>query len=530
MERSTPPTVHGAWAPRATDDRFLVLRHIRPTAAEKTLAESTSAQRKGVQRTLRGMVSALAPRLRDGTTPATYILLAVVFAGWLAAVVYTVRHLTGREALDLLPILILTALVQPYKLRIYASKVDISLGVVGKFAAGMLFGIPGAVVCSTVSATVSGLMRINRRNPQPFFRPLFFNFGASSLANIAGVAAFVGLSRAFPISGDIRFVPSALLAGAVVYLSECTFQTLLVTLRQGRPPRQVWEENFRWLLPYWLGMALLGLGVALAYRSAGLVGLLAFTAPALLMRYAMKQYLDRTTRSVEALRARNDELERANREIAAMSERLQETYAGTLEALVAALDARDQEVNGHSARVSQLTMVLAKQLGVPEGTQEWIDIERGALLHDIGKIGVTDAILRKPAALTDDEWAQMRGHARIGYQMLKDIPFLVGASAIVACHHERWDGRGYPRGLAGEQIPFGARIFALADTFDAMATNRPYRKARPYEDCLAEITRCAGTQFDPAAVEALQAVYPRWVELHQQGLARASVGRLTVVA
>ncbi len=269
-----------------------------------------------------------------------------------------------------------------------------------------------------------------------------------------------------------------------------------------------------------MGAGLLALGLALSYRSAGLTGLLAFIGPILLIRYAMKKYLDHTTRSVQELQAHNQALEQANREIQAMTARLQETYAGTLEALVAALDARDRETRGHSVRVSRLTMLLARELGVQEGTREWLDMERGSLLHDIGKIGVADAILRKPGKLADDEWAEMRRHARIGYEMLKDIPFLAGAAEIVACHHERWDGKGYPRGLAGEAIPLGARIFALADAFDAMATDRPYRRARSYEECKAEIVRCAGTQFDPRVVEAFLRVYPRWVEFHRESLRR----------
>jgi len=347
-----------------------------------------------------------------------------------------------------------------------------------------------------------------------------FNLGNLSLCNAIGTALFVSIVSIAEQIRDVIQMPAALLASLVISLAETVAVAAIISLTQRCPLRLVWTENFRWSLPYWMGAGLLALGLALSYRSAGLTGLLAFIGPILLIRYAMKQYLDHTTRSVQELHARNQALEHANREIQAMTARLQETYAGTLEALVAALDARDRETRGHSVRVSRLTMLLAKELGVPEGTQEWLDIERGSLLHDIGKIGVADAILRKPGKLADDEWAEMRRHARIGYEMLKDIPFLAGAAEIVACHHERWDGKGYPRGLAGEQIPLGARIFALADAFDAMATDRPYRRARSYEECKAEIVRCAGTQFDPRVVEAFLRVYPRWVEFHRESLRR----------
>jgi putative nucleotidyltransferase with HDIG domain len=213
-----------------------------------------------------------------------------------------------------------------------------------------------------------------------------------------------------------------------------------------------------------------------------------------------------------------------------MAVQIREAYSGTLEALVAALDARDRETYGHSTRVAKLTMVLAKQLGVEEGSRQWTTIERGALLHDVGKIGVPDAILRKPGKLSEDEWLEMRRHARIGYEVLKDVPFLAGAAEIVAAHHEAWDGSGYPLGLAGEEIPFGARIFMVADAFDAMATDRPYRRARPYEDCLAEIIRCSGTQFDPAVVEAVRVVFPQWVKLHREALEQIGIRRMAVVA
>jgi putative nucleotidyltransferase with HDIG domain len=454
---------------------------------------------------------------------ASYAFIGVVFLGWVAAASLAFRFLSPRDALTLLPIMALTAIVQRYELGLYASSTFMTLGLVGNLAGGMLLGVPGALATSAV-AVLAG------RRTRASLRALMFNIGAVGLSNGAAAAAYVGCDRLVPGDGPVAQVPGALAAGALVYLCESAFVALIVSLTQGRSPRQVWTENFQWLLPHMMGLGLVALGLSETYRAVGLAGLLAFVGPALLMRYAMKQYLDRTTRTVRELSARNEELEHANREIASMTVQLREAYVGTLEALVAALDARDRETYGHSTRVARLTMVLAKRMGVEEGSQQWLNIERGALLHDVGKIGVPDAILRKPGALTDEEWVDMRRHARIGYDVLKDVPFLAGAAAIVAAHHEAWDGRGYPRGLAGEEIPLGARIFMLADTFDAMATDRPYRRARSYEECMREIVRCAGTQFDPAAVEALFDVYPEWTELHRQGLAQAGIGRVAIVA
>lgn len=183
---------------------------------------------------------------------------------------------------------------------------------------------------------------------------------------------------------------------------------------------------------------------------------------------------------------------------------LRETYQATLESLVAALDAREEDTGFHSQRVMRLTVALGRRMGVP--TRELRGIARGALLHDIGKIGVMDRILLKPGKLTDDEWREMRQHPEIGYRILQGVEFLSDAREIVLSHQERWDGRGYPRCLKGEEIPFGARIFAIMDAFDAMASTRPYKKPLPFSFIREEINRCAGTQFDPRVVDAFLSV------------------------
>jgi HD-GYP domain-containing protein (c-di-GMP phosphodiesterase class II) len=147
------------------------------------------------------------------------------------------------------------------------------------------------------------------------------------------------------------------------------------------------------------------------------------------------------------------------------------------------------------------------------------DLELGTLLHDIGKIGVADEILTKPETLTDAEWSSIKRHTIYGHEVLRGVPFLAGASRIVAQHHECWDGSGYPYGLRGEEIDIGARILAVIDAFDAMTSERVYRKGRTYKQALAEIERAAGTQFDPLVVEAFRHV-PRedWVFLRDRSL------------
>jgi putative nucleotidyltransferase with HDIG domain len=182
----------------------------------------------------------------------------------------------------------------------------------------------------------------------------------------------------------------------------------------------------------------------------------------------------------------------------ALSE-LEKSYDITLEAFGDALDLKDAETQGHSKRVTAYTIAIARELGLPK--DEISIIARGAFLHDFGKMAIPDEILHKPGKLTPQETAIMREHAYSGYRILSKIPFLAEAAEIVHAHQECYDGSGYPRGLKGDEIPLGARIFSIADTLDAMMSDRPYRAAQSYDAAKKEIMRCSGTQFDPEIVK-----------------------------
>ena len=200
---------------------------------------------------------------------------------------------------------------------------------------------------------------------------------------------------------------------------------------------------------------------------------------------------------------------------------LENAYRSTLRALTAALETRDAETHGHSERVVTFSLRLGREYGL--NSKEMKALEFGSLLHDIGKIGVPDAILRKPAKLTDEEWVRMREHPLHGQQILRGIKFLEGAARVVAQHHEKWDGSGYPLGLKGEEIDICARIFSVADAFDAITSDRVYRQGRPYEAAVQELNEWVGRQFDPKVVEAFHRVPPDdWHELRQQSLVRDS--------
>lgn len=174
-------------------------------------------------------------------------------------------------------------------------------------------------------------------------------------------------------------------------------------------------------------------------------------------------------------------------------------YEATIEGLSLALDLRDRETEGHSRRVMDLTVELAQAMGM--GEEELMHIRRGALLHDVGKIGIPDSILHKPSTLTEEEWVIMRKHPQFAYDMLHSIEYLRPALDIPYSHHEKWDGTGYPRGLKGEEIPLTARLFAVADVWDALTSDRPYRAAWTKEQALEYIREQSGKHFDPQVVE-----------------------------
>jgi putative nucleotidyltransferase with HDIG domain len=177
---------------------------------------------------------------------------------------------------------------------------------------------------------------------------------------------------------------------------------------------------------------------------------------------------------------------------------LERSYDRTLEALGEALDLKDAETQGHSRRVTAFTIAIARKMGLSK--EEINVIARGAFLHDIGKMAIPDNILNKPGKLNEEEVAKMKEHSYLGYNILRKIPFLAEAAEIVYAHQERFDGTGYPRGLKGDEIPMGARMFSIADTLDAMRSDRPYRAAQTFQAAREEIKRCSASQFDPSIV------------------------------
>jgi putative nucleotidyltransferase with HDIG domain len=220
-----------------------------------------------------------------------------------------------------------------------------------------------------------------------------------------------------------------------------------------------------------------------------------------------KAILDRKTNSISEIQiASRDITERKKSEKALQvaHDGLQEAYQRTIEGWVRALDLRDRETEGHTQRVTELTIKVARKLGFSE--EELTHIRRGALLHDMGKMAIPDEILQKPGPLNETEWEKMRRHPIYAYEMLSPISYLHPALEIPLCHHERWDGSGYPRGLKGEDIPLVARFFAIVDVWDALCSDRPYRKKMPQQEVVNYLREKSGILFDPKLVDVFLSV------------------------
>ena len=435
--------------------------------------------------------------------------IGTVSAGGVGLIAWYAPRFHPSDALGLVLLTLLAILAGRLAITLYG-ETKMSTSFIPIFAIAVLYGPEAVAIAAPIAAVAVHFPR------RLFTLHLLFDVGnVTILATLSAIAfeAMAGTARE-----ELRpvMLPAALIAASVAYAVNAYLVSQVASLATGRSLLDVWLEKGRWIAPHYVIFGLLGLALALAYRALGVTGLLAFVAPPLMMHLSIKQYVDRTTETVTALRRKNEDLERANREILEMTGALQETYHGTLEALVAALDARDRETKGHSTRVTQYTLDVARRLRLQPGTPDWEDLMRASLLHDVGKIGVSDFILHKPGSLTPEEWEEMRRHPVIGYEMLKGVRFLERPSEIVYSHHERFDGKGYPRALAGDEIPLGARIFAVADTFDAMTSDRPYRRALPLETARDEIVRHSGSQFDPQVVEAFLAVYKAWVQKREK--------------
>ncbi len=294
--------------------------------------------------------------------------------------------------------------------------------------------------------------------------------------------------------GSVAQVANAfpLLAAATTdVLVNLTLLILVIALQTRRSPVHIWQQDFQWATPIAIVGGLIGgAALAMAYEMFRLLGYVVFMLPILATTYSFRLY-------VSNMKVYVDQLERTNLA-------LDEANLGLLETLGAVIDAYDVYTYGHSTQVAIYAQAIAEKMHL--SLEQQAVIVKGALVHDVGKVGVLDAIVSKQGPLTEEEYNLLKRHTVIGAEIVGRMKGLQSLVPLVRHHHERWDGRGYPDGLAGDEIPLGARIIALADALDAMFSDRPYRPTRTYREAIEEVRRCAGRQFDPQVVAALFAV------------------------
>lgn len=261
-------------------------------------------------------------------------------------------------------------------------------------------------------------------------------------------------------------------ATATTFLVNVSLVAFVISLSTGQPVRAVWWGQLSWTTVTYLGYGVLGLLMAVLYYQAGPVGAVLVLLPLFVARQAFAQYVEQ-----------------------------QEAYDATVRALVQAVETKDYYTRGHSERVARVTEMIARERGMREDRVQ--RVRYAGMLHDIGKLGVPTKVLQKQGKLDDGEFTAIKQHPTRGVQMVQDIDFLHEALAGINHHHERMDGRGYPMGLVGQDIPEFARIIMVADAFDSMTSTRSYRNAKTVDAAIGELRRCQGDQFDPEMVDAL---------------------------
>ncbi len=335
-----------------------------------------------------------------------------------------------------------------------------------EYAAIVVFGPVVAAMISTVSTLLTGVF-VSRQSPHK----VLFNICLFIITVLAAGFAFefVG-GRATTNVGEL-VIPLAA-CGVTYFLIDTFGVSLIIALVQKTSTWRVWQRTYLWTtVTHLVGFVPLGAIIIVIYLHIGIPGVALFFVPLMLARYSFKLYMD-----------------------------MRNAHIDTVRALTSAIDASDPFTCGHSERVTEYSVAIARELGLSEGRVTMI--EYAGLLHDMGKVAVQHEILLKRGSLSEAEWEVMRMHPATGAKIVSDLHFLAGARDVVLYHHERYDGKGYPEGLAGTDIPLEARIVKVADAFDAMMSNRPYRDSLGREKAVSELVEGKGTEFDPRVVDA----------------------------
>jgi len=404
------------------------------------------------------------------------IALAVAACAGLIATSQGLLATASKQPAQVATLLALTLALQMFSVQVYG-RGSVSVSAIGVLTSAFLFDTGTAMAVAVLAAVAQWI-----RSRSQLYKLVF---DASNFALAAAAASLV-----FQALDDWR-LPAAVLAGLVYAAINNGLLCLAMSLAERTPVATIWFERLHWARFHFAMFGPLALAATIAYEQIGTAGLVAFALPPALMILSVRQYLERTAAAVEEVREANQSLRRAHKD--------------TIAALSRSMEAKDLYTGGHTERVAAVAVGLARRLGFRD--EELEAIEFGALLHDIGKIGIPEHVLSKPGKLTEDEWELIKTHPVISDYILSELDLHPFVRQCARSSHERIDGAGYPDGLSGENIPLPARIVLVADALDALTSTRSYRAARPFLGALAEIRAHTGTQFCPRVVASLEELW-----------------------
>jgi len=434
-----------------------------------------------------------APRFLQLSRPLRVVVGSVSMLG-IAAGVAGLLFGGSTDVVGMLAIVALVGVGQALALELDDGAISVSA--VGALAGAAMFGSRVALAIALATALVDWSAR------RPTVYNVLFNTGALTLSGLAATLVFsTGITGGL---AELATVLTGLAAGAAYFVVHTGLFAFAVSLESRESWRPGWQERFLWLAPHYVVYGFIGGVITLAYHAVGLYALAVFAVPLLLMRKTQEAYLARTRKSAQKLRHAAETIHTQNVSLEEANRLLKERSTAAMESLSATVDARDAA--GHSRRVQQLALALGRELELSQAELDLLGY--AALFHDIGKLAIPDAVLLKPAGLSEEEWSLMKRHADESARFIARLGFLNDAVPAIRHHHERFDGTGYPDQLLGEEIPLGARIIHVADALDSMVTTRIYRAARPPEEALVELRGAAGTQFCPRCVSALERILP----------------------
>jgi putative nucleotidyltransferase with HDIG domain len=368
---------------------------------------------------------------------------------------------------------------------------------------GSMGGALTMLAVGIMTFITTSLFSQSRRNGQAsWIRRSAFNAGMFVISAFLAGEVYVRLGGTAEGVALLSNLPPLILATAVHNFLNLTLLIVIITLQTGQRPLHIWKQDFQWAVPIAVIGGVLGGGaLALAYKMFHFHGVAVFFLPILATSYSHRLYVRKTQENVSKLEQLNRELERANQELENVNLNLENNNLELMESLASVVDAHDRYTAFHSKQVAKYAQAIGEQLGLPQ--VEIARLYKASLLHDIGKVGVMDSIIGKQGSLTDEEYNLIKRHPTIGAEIVGRMTGLQELVPVIKHHHERWDGRGYPDGLIGEETPLNARILALADALDVIRSDRPYRNTMSFREARKEVELSSGTQFDPRVVQAL---------------------------